>query len=149
MSEGVGPEDVQAIIDRSPYLTWLGLNVLSLGGERISASATWRPEWVANPDRGQTQGGILAALIDALDSEDMIEGRGGFSAALVIIGYFLIWEGAVQHFGEGIIGSLTDTVAVAAGALIGLAAWLRQGWKVAIGAAVVAAMWVHGKRGRK
>lgn len=64
MSEGVGPEDVQAIIDRSPYLTWLGLNVLSLGGERISASATWRPEWVANPDRGQTQGGILAALID-------------------------------------------------------------------------------------
>jgi uncharacterized protein (TIGR00369 family) len=57
-------EDVQAIIARSPYLSWLGLHVLELGNDEISAKATWREEWVANPTVGQTQGGILAALLD-------------------------------------------------------------------------------------
>lgn len=56
--------DVQQIVDRSPYLSWLGVKVLSLGDESIEVRATWRPEWVANPTVGQTQGGILAALID-------------------------------------------------------------------------------------
>lgn len=56
--------DVQAIVDRSAYLSWLGLKVVSLGADRIEAKATWRPEWVANPAIGQTQGGILAALVD-------------------------------------------------------------------------------------
>jgi uncharacterized protein (TIGR00369 family) len=57
-------EQVQTIIDRSPYLTWLGLKVLALDAESIEARATWREEWVASPTLGQTQGGILAALID-------------------------------------------------------------------------------------
>ena len=57
-------EDVQAIVDRGPYLRWLGLRVLDLGADEITVRATWREEWVANPDVGQTQGGILAALID-------------------------------------------------------------------------------------
>ncbi|MCS0497250.1 PaaI family thioesterase [Ancylobacter mangrovi] len=56
--------DVQAIVDRSPYLSWLGIEVLSLGDDTIEAKARWRPEWVANPGIGQTQGGIHAALID-------------------------------------------------------------------------------------
>ena len=56
--------DVQAIIDRSPYLSWLGLKVRSLGPETIEVRASWREEWVANPAIGQTQGGILASLID-------------------------------------------------------------------------------------
>lgn len=57
-------EDVQQIIDRGPYLSWLGLKVLELGEDSIEVRATWRPEWVANPKLGQTHGGILAALID-------------------------------------------------------------------------------------
>jgi uncharacterized protein (TIGR00369 family) len=56
--------DVQQIVDRSAYLSWLGIKVLSLGDATIEAKATWRPEWVANPVVGQTQGGIPAALID-------------------------------------------------------------------------------------
>ncbi|MCK9914299.1 PaaI family thioesterase [Microbacteriaceae bacterium K1510] len=56
--------DVQAVVDRSPYLSWLGIRVLSLGDETIEVRATFRPEWVANPAVGQTQGGIHAALID-------------------------------------------------------------------------------------
>lgn len=56
--------DVQAIVGRSPFLSWLGIEILSLGPDTIELRATWRPEWVANPVIGQTQGGILAALVD-------------------------------------------------------------------------------------
>lgn len=57
-------EEVQQLIDRGPYLRWLGLKVLALEKESIEVRATWREEWVANPKLGQTHGGILAALID-------------------------------------------------------------------------------------
>ncbi len=57
-------DDLQLIIDRSPYLSWLGLKVTELGDTRVEVRATWREEWVANAAIGQTQGGILAALID-------------------------------------------------------------------------------------
>lgn len=57
-------EEVQDRINKSPYLSWLGIKVLELTEDSIEVRATWRPEWVANPDLQQTQGGILAALID-------------------------------------------------------------------------------------
>ena len=57
-------EEAQALVDRGPYLRWLGLKVLSFDEKEIQVRATWREEWVANPTVQQTQGGILAALID-------------------------------------------------------------------------------------
>jgi uncharacterized protein (TIGR00369 family) len=69
-------EDVQAIIARSPYLSWLGLQVLELGNDEITVKATWREEWVANPTVGQTQGGILAALVDFAADFALIERMG-------------------------------------------------------------------------
>ena len=57
-------DSLQAIIARSPFLSWLGLQVLQLEEDYVEVKATWREEWVANPTIGQTQGGILAALID-------------------------------------------------------------------------------------
>lgn len=69
--------DVQAIIDRSAFLSWLGLKVLSLGEDTIEVEASWRPEWVANPVVGQTQGGIHAALIDFAANLAMINKIGG------------------------------------------------------------------------
>ncbi len=56
--------DLQSLIDSSPYLSWLGLHALALGEDRLEVRATWRAEWVANSEIGQTQGGILAALVD-------------------------------------------------------------------------------------
>ncbi|MDR6758085.1 uncharacterized protein (TIGR00369 family) [Mycoplana sp. BE70] len=70
-------DDVQAIIDRSAFLSWLGLKVLSLGEDSIEVEASWRPEWVANPVVGQTQGGIHAALIDFAANLAMINKIGG------------------------------------------------------------------------
>ena len=57
-------QEVQELIDRGPYLRWLGLKVLALDEESIEVRAKWREEWVANPRLNQTHGGILAALID-------------------------------------------------------------------------------------
>ncbi|WP_233834191.1 PaaI family thioesterase [Paraburkholderia sp. ZP32-5] len=57
-------DEAQQIVSRGPYLRWLGLQVLELGPDTITAKASWREEWVANPVLGQTHGGILAALID-------------------------------------------------------------------------------------
>lgn len=57
-------ESVQALITRGPFHQWLGLQVQSVGDEEIEIKATWRPEWVVNPDAGYTHGGILGALVD-------------------------------------------------------------------------------------
>ena len=65
MSEAsVSVEQVQALITRGPFHQWLGVEVLSVGEGEIEIKATWRDEWVVNPDRGYTHGGILAALVD-------------------------------------------------------------------------------------
>ena len=57
-------EEAQAMVDRGPYLKWLGLKVIAFGKEGVEVKAAWREEWVANPALLQTHGGILAALID-------------------------------------------------------------------------------------
>jgi uncharacterized protein (TIGR00369 family) len=56
--------EVQRLITRGPYHQWLGLNVLKVELDVLEVRATWREEWMANPDRRHTHGGILAALID-------------------------------------------------------------------------------------
>lgn len=57
-------EQVQAMLMRGPYHQWLGLRVLEVGQDSIEIAATWREEWVVNPERRYTHGGILAALVD-------------------------------------------------------------------------------------
>jgi uncharacterized protein (TIGR00369 family) len=57
-------EQVQALVTRAPFHQWLGLKVVSVGEGEIEIRATWREEWVVNPDRRYTHGGILAALVD-------------------------------------------------------------------------------------
>lgn len=57
-------EDVQTRLLRGPFHQWLGLKVLAVDDGEITISATWREEWVVNPDIGYTHGGVLATLID-------------------------------------------------------------------------------------
>jgi uncharacterized protein (TIGR00369 family) len=57
-------EEVDALIKRGPYHQWLGLQVVSVGDGEIEITAKWREEWVVNPERRYTHGGILAALVD-------------------------------------------------------------------------------------
>jgi uncharacterized protein (TIGR00369 family) len=56
--------EIEARLRRAPFHDWLGLKVLSVGEGEIELTATWRDEWVVNPEKRYTHGGILAALVD-------------------------------------------------------------------------------------
>jgi uncharacterized protein (TIGR00369 family) len=58
--------EVQAIFDRSPFIGWLALKVVSLDHERqeITVRMDMRPELERRRGSGQFHGGPIAALID-------------------------------------------------------------------------------------
>lgn len=58
--------DVQAIFDRSPFIAWLGLRIVSLDYERqeITVRMAMRPELERRPGTRQFHGGPIAAFID-------------------------------------------------------------------------------------
>jgi uncharacterized protein (TIGR00369 family) len=78
MSETLTPERVEAMITRGPYHQWLGLKVIAVEADGIELKATWREEWVVNPDRRYTHGGVVAALVDLAADWAMVTqtGRG-------------------------------------------------------------------------
>jgi uncharacterized protein (TIGR00369 family) len=57
-------EKLQQLIARGPFNKWLNFTVLKIGEDGIEIKAAWREEWVVNPDRRYTHGGILAAIVD-------------------------------------------------------------------------------------
>lgn len=64
MEQALTTDKVQALIERGPFHQWLGLKVVSVGEGCIEIKATWRAEWIVNPEGRYTHGGILAALVD-------------------------------------------------------------------------------------
>jgi len=65
MSENaIGIEKLQQLITRGPFNQWLNFTVVNAGDDGIEIKATWRDEWVVNPERRYTHGGILAAIVD-------------------------------------------------------------------------------------
>src|ERR1700687_2242573 len=78
MNEDLTAERVQELISRAPYHQWLGIKVVAVHEDGIELTATWREEWVVNPDRRYTHGGVLAALIDLAADWAMVRrtGRG-------------------------------------------------------------------------
>ena len=64
---GVSPltaETLQQLLSRGPFNRWLNFTVHKAGLDGIEIAAGWREEWVVNPERRYTHGGILAAIID-------------------------------------------------------------------------------------
>jgi uncharacterized protein (TIGR00369 family) len=57
-------EKLQQLITRGPFNRWLNFTVLKVDAEGIEVRAAWREDWVVNPDRHYTHGGILSAIID-------------------------------------------------------------------------------------
>jgi uncharacterized protein (TIGR00369 family) len=76
MSQEMTIERVQTMITRAPYHQWLGLTVKAVLDDGIELTATWREEWVVNPERRYTHGGVLAALIDLAADWAMIKKLG-------------------------------------------------------------------------
>jgi uncharacterized protein (TIGR00369 family) len=69
-------ERVQTMITRAAYHQWLGLKVNAVHDDGIELTAKWREEWVVNPERRYTHGGVLAALIDLAADWAMIKKLG-------------------------------------------------------------------------
>ena len=76
MGEKMAIERVQTMITRAPYHQWLGLKVNAIHDDGIELTATWREEWVVNPERRYTHGGVIAALIDLAADWAMIKTLG-------------------------------------------------------------------------
>ena len=57
-------EKLQQLISHGPFNKWLNFIVLKAGEDGIEIKAGWRDEWVVNPERRYTHGGILAAIVD-------------------------------------------------------------------------------------
>lgn len=64
MSEAMTIEKLQSLITRGPFNRWLNFTILKIDDSGIELKAAWREEWVVNPDRKYTHGGILAAIVD-------------------------------------------------------------------------------------
>ena len=62
--EPVTIEKLQNLITRGPFNCWLNFTVVKAHPDEIELKAAWREEWVVNPDRRYTHGGVLAAIID-------------------------------------------------------------------------------------
>lgn len=76
MSDEMTAAKVEEMILTRPFHQWLGLKVLAVGDDSIEIKATWREEWVVNPQGGYTHGGILAALVDLTADWAMIKKLG-------------------------------------------------------------------------
>src|SRR5215212_10165497 len=64
MAEMLTVEKLQQLISRGAFNQWLNFTILKIDSARIELKAAWREEWVVNPDRRYTHGGILAAIVD-------------------------------------------------------------------------------------
>ena len=65
MSEaGLTQQELQERITRGPFNRWLDFTVTKVDEDGLELKAGWREEWVVNPDRRYTHGGILSAIID-------------------------------------------------------------------------------------
>jgi uncharacterized protein (TIGR00369 family) len=62
--EPITIEKLQQLITEGPFNRWLNFTLLKAGDEGVEMKAAWREEWVVNPDRRYTHGGILAAIVD-------------------------------------------------------------------------------------
>ena len=56
---------IQALVDRSPYNTWLGLQVFRADDEGVEIAVAWREDFISAPERRAVHGGVLAALVDS------------------------------------------------------------------------------------
>lgn len=71
-------------------------------------------------------------------------------AAIVAVGYLLLWEGTqLILYGAGIADNLVDAAAVACGAVVAAGAWRNRGVAVAAALALLAAIGVTGLRNRR
>ena len=63
-AEKLTKESMELRLAVGPFNRWLNFTILKIDESGIELKAAWREEWVVNPDRKYTHGGILAAIVD-------------------------------------------------------------------------------------
>lgn len=71
--------DIQAILDGSPFIAFLGPKVVSVDAEKqeIVMKMAMRPEFERRPGTGQYHGGVIAAFIDTVGDYALVINLGG------------------------------------------------------------------------
>ena len=122
MSDEITLERVQALVTRGPYHQWLDLKVIALHEDGIELKATWREEWVVNPDRRYTHGGILATLIDSVMSAAvhtmLPAGKSYLTRELSVTFHLPVFEKTGEIMAEGWVVSFEADRATAEGRII-------------------------------
>jgi uncharacterized protein (TIGR00369 family) len=79
MTEPVTIESVQAMLDASPFIASLHLQVLSIDADKqeIAVKMPFRKELERRPGTGQFHGGPIAALIDIVGDYALVLQTGG------------------------------------------------------------------------
>lgn len=97
--------DVQALLDRSPFISWLRLRVVALDHERSEITMTMplRPELERGAGTQQFHGGPLAAFIDTV---------GDFAIGIVVGGGVPTVNLRVDYLRPAIGDALTATARV-------------------------------------
>ena len=75
-------DTLAAMVRDCPFHAWLGVELISLDATGIAIRMPWRAEFVSDPERGYTHGGVLASLID-LAADYAVAARLGRGAATV------------------------------------------------------------------
>ena len=80
MSDKLSAQQIQAMLDRSPFIAFLGLEVSEAdpAAQRVTMRAAMRPEFERGAQSGQWHGGPIAAIIDTVGDYalGMMLGRG-------------------------------------------------------------------------
>ena len=79
MSETLDAGQIQAQLDTSPFIAFLGLQVVSVDAEKdeIVMRMPMRPEFERRPGSGQWHGGVIASLIDTAGDYALVIRVGG------------------------------------------------------------------------
>ena len=55
---------LERLVSAPPFHRWLGVRLRALDDAFVEIAMPWREEFVSNPQRRTTHGGVIAALID-------------------------------------------------------------------------------------
>lgn len=80
MSHGIAPawtlRQLQARIERAPFNTWLGLEVVAFDDASVTLGLKVRPDMLGHATRNALHGGIVAAVIDTACSMAVVARTG-------------------------------------------------------------------------
>ncbi len=102
--EAADIDRLRARLATNPFNQWLGNELVAAGNDEVEFRCGWRSEFVSNPDRGATHGGVLATLIDTAAIYAVIAATGRLAATIDLrVDYHSLAEpGVLRTVGKAI-----------------------------------------------